>query len=161
MSGWRCLAGVGYLVVFDAMGVAVSMVGRKEGAGWSSIRKPFGYVILPTWGHVLILTSERPSRFISLLYFAQSLFLVFAAVYIAKESIEQVILGSGAHDHAVGGHGHEGLPNHNGEVERSFPHFLLLCAAAASTVSGGSLGNHCKLVDGMSEILFMFEHWLI
>lgn len=45
MSGWRCLAGVGYLVVFDAMGIAVSMVERKEGAGWSSIRNPFGYVI--------------------------------------------------------------------------------------------------------------------
>ncbi|KAL0253517.1 hypothetical protein I308_100889 [Cryptococcus tetragattii IND107] len=135
MSGWRCLAGVGYLVVFDAMGVAVSMVGRKEGAGWSSIRKPFG-----------------PSRFISLLYFAQSLFLVFAAVYIAKESIEQVILGSGAHDHGVSGHGHEGLPSHGGEVERSFPHFLLLCAAAASTVSGGSLGNHCKLVDAVGSL---------
>ncbi|AFR92968.2 hypothetical protein C343_00854 [Cryptococcus neoformans C23] len=135
MSGWRCLAGVGYLVVFDAMGVAVSMVGRKEGAGWSSIRKPFG-----------------PSRFISLLYFAQSLFLVFAAVYIAKESIEQVILGSGAHDHAVGGHGHEGSHSHGGESERSFPHFLLLCAAAASTFSGAALGNHCKLVDAVGSL---------
>lgn len=49
---------------------------------------------------------SRSSRFSSLLYFAQSLFLVFAAVYIAKESIEQVVLGSGAHEHAVGGHGH-------------------------------------------------------
>ncbi|OWZ58188.1 hypothetical protein C368_01363 [Cryptococcus neoformans 125.91] len=135
MSGWKCLAGVGYLVVFDAMGVAVSMVGRKEGAGWSSIRKPFG-----------------PSRFISLLYFAQSLFLVFAAVYIAKESIEQVILGSGAHDHAVGGHGHEGSHSHGGESERSFPHFLLLCAAAASTFSGAALGNHCKLVDAVGSL---------
>lgn len=103
------------------------------------------------WGHVLTLSSDRPSRFISLLYFAQSLFLVFAAVYIAKESIEQVILGSGAHDHAVGGHGHEGSHSHGGESERSFPHFLLLCAAAASTFSGAALGNHCKLVDGMSE----------
>ena len=43
----------------------------------------------------------------SLLYFAQSLFLVFAAVYIAKEAIEQVILGSAAHEHVIGGtHGH-------------------------------------------------------
>lgn len=135
MSGWRCLAGVGYLVVFDAMGIAVSMVERKEGAGWSSIRNPFG-----------------PSRFISLLYFAQSLFLVFAAVYIAKESIEQVILGSGAHDHAVGGHGHEGSHSHGGEGERSFPHLLLLCAAAATTFSGGTLGNHCKLVDAVGSL---------
>ncbi|KAK8850348.1 hypothetical protein IAR55_004266 [Kwoniella newhampshirensis] len=133
MSGWRCLAGVGYLVVFDAIGVAVGMIGRKEGQGWSSIRRPYG-----------------PSRFVSLLYFAQSLFLAFAAVYIAKESIEQVILGSGAHEHAVGGHGH-GEALSEGD-ERSFPHFLLLCAGVASAFSGGALGNHSKLVDAAGSI---------
>jgi hypothetical protein len=42
MSGWRCLAGVGYLVVFDAMGVGVGIVARKE--GWKSLRRPYGYV---------------------------------------------------------------------------------------------------------------------
>ena len=40
------------------------------------------------------------------MYFAQSLFLVFSAVYIAKEALEQVVLGSGAHEHGGGGHGH-------------------------------------------------------
>jgi hypothetical protein len=49
---------------------------------------------------------ERIARLSSLLYFAQSLFLVFAAVYIAKESLEQVVLGAGAHDHSSGGGGH-------------------------------------------------------
>lgn len=49
----------------------------------------------------------RTARFLSLMYFAQSLFLVFSAVYIAKESLEQVVLGAGAHDHAGGGaHSH-------------------------------------------------------
>lgn len=50
------------------------------------------------------------ARFMTLLYFAQSLFLVFASVYIAKESIETVLLGEGAHSHGGGGghgHGHE------------------------------------------------------
>ncbi len=56
---------------------------------------------------MLMTCRDSTPRFVSLLYFAQSLFLVFAAVYIAKESIEQVILGSGAHEHALGGsHGH-------------------------------------------------------
>ena len=47
------------------------------------------------------------TRLVALLYFVQSLSLVFAAVYIAKESIEQVVLGSEAHEHSVGGaHSH-------------------------------------------------------
>ncbi|OCF34448.1 hypothetical protein I316_03962 [Kwoniella heveanensis BCC8398] len=140
MSGWRCLAGVGYLVVFDAMGVAVEMVARAEGQGWSSVRRPYG-----------------PSRYISLLYFAQSLFLVFAAVYIAKESLEQVILGAGAHEHAVGGHGH-GNSASEGD-ERDFPHFLLFCASASSIFAAGALGNHGKLVDAVGS-LFLTSSYL-
>ncbi|WRT70500.1 uncharacterized protein IL334_007498 [Kwoniella shivajii] len=140
MSGWRCLAGVGYLVVFDAIGVAVEMVARNEGQGWNTIRRPYG-----------------PSRYISLLYFTQSLFLVFSAVYIAKEAIEQVVLGSGAHEHAVGGHGH-GESVAEGD-ERDFPHFLLACAALASTFAGGVLGNHGKLVDAVGS-LFLTSTYL-
>jgi hypothetical protein len=52
-----------------------------------------------------LLICSRTARLSALLYFAQSLFLVFAAVYIAKESIEQVVLGSGAHEHGSHGHG--------------------------------------------------------
>ncbi|WWC72408.1 uncharacterized protein I206_106370 [Kwoniella pini CBS 10737] len=140
MSGWRCLAGVGYLVVFDAIGIAVEMVARNEGSGYNTIRRPYG-----------------PSRYMSLLYFTQSLFLVFAAVYIAKEAIEQVILGAGAHDHSGGGHGH-GESAIEGD-ERDFPHFLLACAAIASTFAGGALGNHGKLVDAVGT-LFLTSNYL-
>jgi hypothetical protein len=59
--------------------------------------------------HTSALTRRRNARLVALLYFVQSLFLLFAAVYIAKESIEQVLLGSGAHEHGGGhshGHGH-------------------------------------------------------
>jgi hypothetical protein len=59
----------------------------------------------------------------TLLYFAQSLFLVFASVYIAKESIETVLLGEGAHSHGGGGghgHGHETEHGHaNGDEGES------------------------------------------
>lgn len=95
MGGWRCLAGVGYLVVFDAFGVGVGVVARG-GEGWRSVRRPYG-----------------TTRFLSLLYFAQSLFLVFAAVYIAKESIEQVVLGASGNEHGGHGHGH----SHGGHAE--------------------------------------------
>ena len=46
----------------------------------------------------------RMTRFLSLLYFSQCLFLVFSAVYIAKESLEQVVLGG--HEHGGQSHGH-------------------------------------------------------
>ena len=48
----------------------------------------------------------RMTRFLSVLYFSQCLFLVFSAVYIAKESLEQVVLGGGGHDHGGHSHGH-------------------------------------------------------
>jgi hypothetical protein len=71
----------------------------RGGEGWRSIRRPYGCVI-----HHKHQLTERTTRFLSLLYFSQSLFLVFAAVYIAKESIEQVVLGASGNEH--GGHGH-------------------------------------------------------
>lgn len=42
ISGWHCLAGVGYLVVFDAMGVGVNLLARSDNMGWRSLQKPFG-----------------------------------------------------------------------------------------------------------------------
>ncbi len=44
MSGWRCLAGVGYLVVFDAIGLGVKLVGGEPGEGARSLRRPYGWV---------------------------------------------------------------------------------------------------------------------
>jgi len=103
----------------------------------------------------------------TLLYFAQSLFLVFASVYIAKESIETVLLGEGAHSHGGGGgHGHGGERehghDHEGEAEeryvqlvdkeyeltdRALPLLLLAAAVGTSLFSGVALLNHSKLVE--------------
>jgi hypothetical protein len=103
----------------------------------------------------------------TLLYFAQSLFLVFASVYIAKESIETVLLGEGAHSHGGGGgHGHgaerEHGHDHEGEAEeryvqqlradcelttRALPLLLLAAAIGTSLFSGIALLNHSKLVE--------------
>jgi hypothetical protein len=41
MSGWKCLAGIGYLVVFDAIGVWVQII-SGDGEGWRSVRRPYG-----------------------------------------------------------------------------------------------------------------------
>jgi hypothetical protein len=58
------------------------------------------------------------SRVTSLLCFSQSVFLLFAAVYIAKEALEQVVLGASAHDHGgASGHSH-GHHDHGSGDER-------------------------------------------
>ncbi|BEJ11492.1 hypothetical protein CspHIS471_0109140 [Cutaneotrichosporon sp. HIS471] len=140
MSGWRCLTAAGYLVVFDAMGMGVNLFARTDRLGWRSLRRPYG-----------------PSRVTSLLCFSQSVFLIFAAVYIAKEALEQVVLGAGAHDHAGGsshGHGHSHGHEHGAGDERPFPQLLLLLASVATLFSGAVLANHSRLVDATGPLFF-------
>lgn len=76
---------------------------------------------------------------------------MFAAVYIAKESIEQVVLGASGNEHGGHGHGHgHGGADLDGEDRyvaillsprfmhladksgRPFPTFLLFCAMLAA-----------------------------
>ncbi|CAK9785843.1 hypothetical protein CC85DRAFT_287658 [Cutaneotrichosporon oleaginosum] len=135
MSGWRCLTAVGYLVVFDAMGMGVNLFARTDRLGWRSLRRPYG-----------------SSRVTSMLCFSQSVFLIFAAVYIAKEAVEQVVLGASAHDHAAAsGHSH-GHHDHGSGDERPFPQLLLLLASVATLFSGAVLANHSRLVDATGPL---------
>jgi hypothetical protein len=148
-SGWHCLTAVGYLVVFDAMGMAINMFSKAE-AGWRTLRRPYG-----------------ASRLTSLLCFSQSLFLLFAAVYIAKESLETAVLGPGGHDHG-GSHGHG---DHTVGDERyviftihtlthsPFPLLLLALASIASLFSGAVLGNNRRLLEATGE-LFLPDSYL-
>ena len=55
LSGWRCLAGVGYLTVFDSLGVGVALMGKRGSLeGSRSIRRPYG------WVHILHIPSCWP-----------------------------------------------------------------------------------------------------
>lgn len=90
-----------------------------------------GKLMYPQCGLQLI--RDSTARFMTLLYFAQSLFLVFAAVYIAKESIETVLLGEGAHSHEGGhghGHGHGGEQDHTHGEEGSHGRYVAPLATA-------------------------------
>lgn len=80
----------------------------------------------------------------SLLCFSQSVFLVFSATYIAKEALEQVILGG--HDH---GHSH-GSSDHSDP--RGYPYLFLFFASLASLFSGVALRNHSKLADATGPL---------
>lgn len=111
-----------------------------------------------------------------LYYFVQVIFLLFAATYIAKESLEHMLVaeahGHGSHHHAqrgailVNDKHHAGIANHRYATIRAERELLslqtdllfcrstdtsmlLLLVACASTITSGvTLQNHRKLVNG-------------
>lgn len=114
------VTGLGYLVVFDGIG-GLSRTFVEGGAGvdhmwalWGSprlekgVRLPFGCVFLPQ-GCRNRKTDEcdgpnRTQRLVTLSHFSQSIYLLFSAVYVCKESVEHVLLLHGGTE-AEGAHG--------------------------------------------------------
>ncbi|WAR55154.1 hypothetical protein PtB15_4B774 [Puccinia triticina] len=121
------LAGLGYLLVFDALGAAHALLfdprpddgtdrlwdalGRKD-AG-ASIRLPFGRARLAT-----------------LSIFTQALFLLFSAIYVCKEAVEHMMM-SHPHgpDNAGGGGG-----SHVGHSERHQSEMEISCTLVGSAI---------------------------
>ncbi|KAG9091099.1 hypothetical protein FRC06_000706, partial [Ceratobasidium sp. 370] len=83
--GSLACTGLGYWVVFDAMGVAMGVVGhelREGNAVGGNARLPFG-----------------TARLEVTMLFAQVVYLMFAAVYICKETVEHLLLAAGSSHH--------------------------------------------------------------
>jgi hypothetical protein len=112
----------------------------------------------------------------ALLYFVQSIFLLFSAMYIAKEALEIALMSGagseGGHGHGHGhGHSHGAEDGHETSVasrtsseDQSFttyqfyepndselPSWLLVSAALATFLSATVLHNHTKLVEGEAQ----------
>ncbi|GAA5969477.1 hypothetical protein JCM8115_000402, partial [Rhodotorula mucilaginosa] len=145
--------GLGYVVVFD--GIAVVLAARLGVSGGSaregttrglglgggdalgSLRRPYG------GGRLHVLS-----------HFAQSIYLLFSAIYISKESVEHVLLlsdaqgGAGAHVH---GHGATAIAGDVAPVGEAVdlglpvPATALLLGAVASIVLAVVARNHVDL----------------
>ncbi|TKY87489.1 hypothetical protein EX895_003503 [Sporisorium graminicola] len=144
--------GLGYLVVFDAMGILSSAIsdwaleweqhasdlrrrsGKPEGA---TLKRPYGM-----------------HRVSTLLHFVQTIYLLFASVYVLKESVEHALLEGGSGDgspatdgliESASGHDHS-----HAHAEHSLgivmPNLLLALSLAACVFSNIVMGNHAKLV---------------
>ncbi|KAH9468354.1 hypothetical protein Pst134EA_011977 [Puccinia striiformis f. sp. tritici] len=121
------LSGLGYLVVFDAIGaihqIFIEEVGANDGIDrvWeslgrkdsmSNIRLPFGR-----------------SRLVTLSLFSQSLFLLFSAIYVCKEAVEHMLM---SHPHASEG---TGSGSHLGHSERHQSEMEVSCTLVGSTLA--------------------------
>ncbi|KII91877.1 hypothetical protein PLICRDRAFT_173673 [Plicaturopsis crispa FD-325 SS-3] len=119
--------GLGYWVVFDAFGVALSSVlpGYLAGRNMQSkIRRPYGN-----------------GRIETVAMFAQSVYLMFASVYVCKETVEHFLLSAGE-----GHHHHPGDedPNMSGIV---FPTLLILTTLVSLLGTAAFFNNNTKLVN--------------
>ncbi|GAK67390.1 uncharacterized protein PAN0_018d5617 [Moesziomyces antarcticus] len=141
--------GLGYLVVFDAMGILSSAMAdwaleweqhaadlrRRTGkADGTAIRRPYGM-----------------HRVSTLLHFVQTIYLLFASVYVLKESVEHALLEGGG-GHAVEGavDSASGHDHSHAHAEHSYgivmPNLLLALSLAACVISNLVMGNHARLV---------------
>ncbi|PPQ65917.1 hypothetical protein CVT24_011250 [Panaeolus cyanescens] len=127
--------GVGYWVVFDSFGVALSRVVPAWLASTSklnvsekerlAIRRPYGNGRLKT-----------------VLLFAQTVYLMFSSVYVCKETVEHVLLSAGGGE---GHHHHHG--DENMDIGIDFPIFMIFITFISLFSTAFVYNNHSKLVD--------------
>ncbi|KAJ7096478.1 hypothetical protein C8R43DRAFT_1092403 [Mycena crocata] len=114
-SGSLAVTALGYWAVFDAMGVAIPHLSLV-------VSKPYA-----------------TARTLPVLLFAQSVYLMFSAVYVCKEALEHLLLSASAGD----GHHH-----HAGDEAAGidFPLISTFLAFATLATTALRLDNHARLV---------------
>ena len=168
------VTGLGYLVVFDALGAfsAVMIEGRARGIdvvwdilGRGSARVSEQAVRYPFGTH----------RLVTLSLFSQCVYLLFSAVYVCKESVEHVLLmhgpgdigdaiaaGGDGHGAAHGSMGHGEVPATSaplfaaeGAVETGIvvPPALLVASGLCCLATALLLRNHSSLANGAFGVL--------
>ncbi|KAJ9109067.1 hypothetical protein QFC21_000394 [Naganishia friedmannii] len=150
LHGNVSITGLGYLLVFDAMGLLLQVWGGRLTSGvaaQSTLANPFGAYRRET-----------------LYYFVQAIFLLFAAIYIAKESLEHMLM-AGEHGSESQHLGHSSRREHGAVLLHGAasnkalshrPHnsiLILMIASASSMISGAFLQNHAKLVEAVGPLL--------
>ncbi|KAJ7438447.1 hypothetical protein FB451DRAFT_1378185 [Mycena latifolia] len=114
-TGSLAVTALGYWAVFDAIGVAIPRISLV-------VSRPYA-----------------TARALPVLLFAQSVYLMFSAVYVCKEALEHLLLSASAGD----GHHH-----HAGDEAAGidFPVLSTACALVALSLTALLLDNHARLV---------------
>ncbi|KAF8586936.1 hypothetical protein K439DRAFT_1631238 [Ramaria rubella] len=130
--GQRCgsltTTGLGYWVVFDAFGVACTAVlpSYLASAPLKSTARPYGNARLET-----------------LAVFAQSIYLIFASVYVCKEAVEHLLLSHGE--------GHHHHPRDESDIGIAFPVALILQSIFSICLTSLAFDNNSRLIDATSN----------
>ncbi|GAA5977448.1 hypothetical protein JCM10908_004982 [Rhodotorula pacifica] len=146
--------GIGYVVVFDGVAMILSgsagisdasasagmmrdLAGGGSAAATESLRRPYG-----------------KGRYRVLSHFAESIYLLFSAIYISKESIEHVLLlsdaqdSTGPHVHGHGASGHSGAlaaPEQDMVLGLPVPAAALVTSALVALALAVFARNHVDL----------------
>lgn len=90
--------------------------------------------------------------------FAQSVYLIFSAVYICKEAVEHFLLSAGEDTHHHGDHHHHAnrqvspqylYRNTNQHHSVGLPFLLAVSTLFSLVMSALAFENHAKLVEGL------------
>ncbi|KAH7106875.1 hypothetical protein BKA62DRAFT_685349 [Auriculariales sp. MPI-PUGE-AT-0066] len=132
-SGSLSCTGLGYWIVFDALGV---LLGAGSAAGFwtwllgesnssSGLQRPYGQDRVETTA-----------------FFAQTIYLLFAAVYVCKESVEHFLLSLGESHH------HHPSDEYNwNDFGSPFPGVLLTACLGMVVFTASIYSNHARLLD--------------
>ncbi|KAG9024781.1 hypothetical protein FRB95_011071, partial [Tulasnella sp. JGI-2019a] len=135
-QGTLACTGLGYWIVFDAAGLWLGAWGEQLRRRPRTMRQPYG---------------SRRVETVAL--FAQSIYLIFASVYVCKEAFERVLLsstegipGSGdSHEHH-----HQRIDDFDGPL---YPITLLLTSTFSLLFSSFFYNNHSRLVEATGSHL--------
>ncbi|TFK28241.1 hypothetical protein FA15DRAFT_584654 [Coprinopsis marcescibilis] len=130
--------GLGYWIVFDAFGVAVSRVvpgwlasssGSAQEMERLKIRRPYGHVF------------NINGRLETVLIFSQAVYLMFSSVYVCKETVEHLLLSAGGEGH----HHHSGDEQAHAAI--NFPVFVIFLTLISLLATAILYDNNTKLVN--------------
>ncbi|KAF8211832.1 hypothetical protein K438DRAFT_1915742 [Mycena galopus ATCC 62051] len=119
-TGSLAVTALGYWAVFDAIGVAIPHITLVVSKPYAAAR-------------------ARP-----VLLFAQSVYLMFSAVYVCKEAFEHLLLSASAGDGSAG----DGHHHHTGDEDAGieYPVFTTLLAFVTLALTALLVDNHAGLV---------------
>ncbi|KXN87634.1 hypothetical protein AN958_08338 [Leucoagaricus sp. SymC.cos] len=127
--------GIGYWVVFDSFGVGIGSVLP----GWLNSSEDE----LKNARQRELEALKRPygnKRVITVFMFAQAVYLLFAAVYVCKETIEHILL--------TAGDGHHHHPGEDDDwIGIEFPPLMTLFTFGSTIATALLYNNHAKLID--------------
>lgn len=126
-TGSLSCAGLGYWVVFDSLGIAVGTL------------LP-GYLAKPTM-QKKFRRAYGNARVETVSLFSQAVYLLFAGVYVIKETLEHVLLSA---DNSEGHHHHHGGDTGPGFID--FPLLPIVLSLLTTTFTAFAFNNHSRLV---------------